>query len=126
MRTFTLTYEQRPWTLNVERQGNRWKRAALVKQWRGAFAELAIEAGIPAMQAIDVTAQPFLRNRAHMPDTGACIGAVKAAIDGLVDAGVIPDDGPDIVTELTFLAPQVTGVDALWLEVAGWPTEATS
>lgn len=111
----TLRYERRPWTLNVERQGNRWKRAKLVKEWRAHFAEVA--AGMPAMVAVAVIAQPELRNRAAMPDTGACIGAAKAAIDGLVDAGVLAEDGPAVVRSLTFLAPVVTGVDALELEV---------
>jgi hypothetical protein len=114
-KVITLRHEARPWTLNVERQGNRWKRAALVKEWRTKFAELAI--GAAPMHAVAVIAQPELRNRAAMPDTGACIGAVKAAIDGLVDAGVLVEDGPAVVRSLTFLAPVVTGTDALEIEV---------
>jgi hypothetical protein len=110
-----LRHEARPWTLNVERQGNRWKRAALVKEWRAQFAVLA--AGTDRFEAITVTVQPELRNRAAMPDTGACFGAAKAAIDGLVDAGVIVEDGPKVVRRLTFLAPIVTGVDALVVTV---------
>lgn len=118
--TYRLRYEARPWTLNVERQGNRYKRAALVKRWRAEFCRLAEVAGLPPMVAIDVTVQPFLRNRAAMPDTGACIGAAKAAIDGLVDAKVLEDDGPDVVLSLKFHAPIVTGTDALelWIEAA--------
>lgn len=112
----TLRYERRPWSLNVERQGNRWKRAALVKEWREHFADLA--KGQPPMEAVNVTVQPELRNRSGEPDTGACIGAAKAAIDGLVDAGVLAEDGPKVVRRLTFLAPVVTGVDALVLIVA--------
>lgn len=117
MTTYTLRYDKRPWTLNVERQGNRWKRAPLVKEWRAKFAELA--AGYAPLRSIDVTVLPELRNRSGEPDTGACIGAAKAAIDGLVDAGVIPEDGPTYVRRLTFLAPVVTGVDALVLQVEG-------
>lgn len=116
---YTFRYERRPWSLNVERQGNRWKRAALVKEWRAAFADLA--AGHAPLRSIDVTVFPELKNRSGEPDTGACIGAAKAAIDGLVDAGVIPEDGPRFVTRLSFLAPVVTGVDALVLQVAGEP-----
>ena len=114
---FALRLERRPWTLNVERQGNRWKRAALVKEWRAAFAALAAAEKVPAMAAITVEARPELRHRGSMPDTGACIGAAKAAIDGLVDAGVIPDDGPEFVRYLGFERPIVTGVDALVIEV---------
>lgn len=115
--TWELRFEKRPWTLNVERQGNRWERAALVKEWRAAFTTLALAHQIPALTAIAVVAQPELRNRAGVPDTGACIGAAKAAIDGLVDAGVLEDDGPDQVVRLTFNRPVVTGVDALVIRI---------
>lgn len=112
---YRLRHPDRPWTLNIERQGNKWRRAALVSEWRGVFHLLALEQHIPRLAAITVTVRPELRHRGSMPDTGACIGAAKAAIDGLVDAGVIDDDGPDIVRRLTFEAPRVTGVDALEL-----------
>lgn len=115
MSVLTVRYEKRPWTLNVERQGNRFKRAALVKEWRRHFAEAA--EGSTPMTAVAIIVQPELRNRAAMPDTAACVGAAKAAIDGLVDAGVLAADGPAVVRALTFLAPVVTGVDALELEV---------
>jgi hypothetical protein len=111
----TFTYPKRPWTLNIERQGNRFRRAKLVAEWRQAFAQLAAES--PRLAAIHVTAQPHLRHRGSMPDTGACIGAAKAAIDGLIDAGVIPDDGPSVVLSLRFLAPLVDGQDSLELIV---------
>ena len=116
MTVLTLRYERRPWTLNVERQQNRFRRAKLTKEWREHFAALA--ADLAPMTAVAVIAQPELRHRGSMPDTGACIGAVKAAIDGLVDAGVLIEDGPAVVKALTFLAPKVTGVDALELEVS--------
>lgn len=127
MTTYTLRYEKRPWTLNSERQGGYAKtgqkgggghhgRAIRTKEWRAKFAELA--AGYPPLRSIEVTVLPEVRNRT-MPDTGACIGAAKAAIDGLVDAGVIPEDGPKYVRRLTFLAPVVTGVDALVLRIEG-------
>ena len=44
-----------------------------------------------------------------MADTGGHFPVAKACIDGLVDAGVIPDDGPEFVRSLTFKAPQVDG-----------------
>ncbi len=117
MNRYVLRYESRPWTLNIERQGNRWKRAELVREWRQMFNILARNAKIPPMKAIRVIAQPELKNRASMPDTGACIGAVKASVDGLIDARVLRDDGPDVVRELIFKAPIVTGKDALVLTI---------
>lgn len=117
MTAFDLRLERRPWTLNVERQGNRWKRAQLVREWRATFNALALESELPTFEAIDADIHVELRNRAGIPDTAACIGAAKAAIDGLVDAGVIPHDGPTVVRTLTFHAPTVTGVDALTLTI---------
>lgn len=116
MRALTIVIERRPWTLNVERQGNRWKRAALVADWRKEAA-LYARTRTASFTAVDIVAAPELRNRAAMPDTAACVGAAKAMIDGLVDAGVLPSDGPDVVRSLTFLAPRVTGRDALSITV---------
>lgn len=53
-------------------------------------------------------------------------GAAKAAIDGLVDAGVLSEDGPDIVTMLAFNRPEVTGTDALRLLILPLPLAAAS
>ena len=125
MTVYTLRYEKRPWTLNSERQGGYGKqkggggkfgRAARTKEWRAKFAELAKD--LAPLRTAGITVLPEVRNNV-MPDTGACIGAVKAAIDGLVDAGVLPDDGPRYVRSLLFLAPVVTGVDALVICVKG-------
>lgn len=112
---YTLRHPARPWSLNAERSGHWRKHRALTDEWRGVFHLLALEARIPELVAITVTVQPEVKNRSAMPDTGACVGAAKAAIDGLVDAGVIIEDGPTVVRRLTFEAPRVTGVDALEL-----------
>lgn len=114
---YRLTHEARPWTLNVERQGNRWGRAGLVKPWRQAFAVLAAKGHLPACRALTATVRPELANGTGIPDTAACIGAAKAAIDGIVDAGILPDDGPLHVRRLTFEAPIITGRDALSLDI---------
>jgi crossover junction endodeoxyribonuclease RusA len=93
------------------------ERAALVAEWRQAFKILAREAGIPSLDRIAVTAMPMRANRRSRPDVAACFPAVKAAIDGLVDAGVVKDDTPDHVTEIRFTAPAMGSHDALVLVV---------
>lgn len=118
--TFSLEFPARPWTTNGERAGNRWDRASKTKAWREGFAWLAFELRPPRLAWCEVTAEPWLVNRRGMQDTGACHPAVKAAIDGLVDAGVLDDDTPDIVRQITFRAPQV-GRDGLLLIVKGEP-----
>ena len=113
--SWTLTHEAKPWTMNDARgQSNRWKEADRTKEWRGVFHLLALEAKVPALPSVVVTVLHETRTRT-LPDCGACAPAVKAAIDGLVDAGVIPDDTPEFLTEIRFMAPFKTGRDALVL-----------
>ena len=116
--SFFVEYAQRPWTTNFERGKNRWERARLTKEWRTAFAWLAAEQHVPRLAWCHVVAEPWLANRRGLQDTGACHPAVKAAVDGLIDAGVIADDTPDIVREITYRAPQI-GRDGLVLVVTG-------
>jgi hypothetical protein len=56
------------------------------------------------MLAAHVTVEIVVK-RKPLPDTGANYTAVKAAIDGLVDAGLLPDDTPEHVRSITMLAP---------------------
>lgn len=44
--------------------------------------------------------------RKPLADTGNAYGSVKAAIDGLVDAGVLPGDGPNVIMRLCMNAPR--------------------
>lgn len=115
--TFILTYQAKPLTTNAERKGNRWGRAEHVKEWRAAFAWLARKQKIPRMRWISVIAQPA-QKRGRLQDTAACNPSVKAAIDGLVDAGIVPDDTGDYVREITFL-PCMRGEDALTIIIRG-------
>jgi hypothetical protein len=69
---------------------------------------------VPRLERIEVVAQPYVLNGRYRQDVGACFPVVKAAIDGLVDAGVLIDDHAEIVVKLTFLAP-IFGKDGLEL-----------
>jgi hypothetical protein len=102
---YRLELAQRPWTTNGERAGNRWERAEAVKSWRTAFYILAKSEKIPEMEWIAVTVEPHQKG-GRLQDVGACNPAVKAAIDGIVDAGVLPDDSPKYMKSLIFLTPQ--------------------
>lgn len=114
---YILTYTKRPLTTNAERSGNRWGRAEHTREWRDAFAWIARRERVPRMRWINVTVQPF-QKRGRLQDTAACNPSVKAAIDGLVDAGVIPDDTGDYVRMITFL-PCMRGDDQLTLIIQG-------
>jgi hypothetical protein len=105
--SWTLEYGERPWTLNNERTWHHHKRAKIVKEWRDAFCELAQEAMIPHLEQIEVVVRPYVLNARYRQDTGNCFPALKAAVDGVVDAGVLIDDNAKIVTKITFLAPEM-------------------
>ena len=117
MTRWTIEDQQRPWTANAERQWHHMKRASTVRDARERWGWLAKAAGIPHIETITITATPLRKNRASMPDVAACYPAVKAAIDGLVDAGIIDDDNPHHVKAVTFTAPQIVGHDGLRLEI---------
>ena len=114
---YILSYAKRPPTTNAERSGNRWKRAEATKEWRDAFAWIARRERVPRMAWINVTVQPF-QKRGRLQDTAACNPAAKAAIDGLVDAGIVPDDSGEYVRQITFL-PCVRGEDQLTIIIQG-------
>lgn len=61
--------------------------------------------------------QPYQKG-GRLQDTGACHPAVKAAIDGIVDAGVLLDDSPQYVKSIRFL-PTERGKDGLTLRFWG-------
>lgn len=84
-------------------------RAKRVKEWREAAAVVAVARKLPKMEAIEVVFIPHRKNRKGMADTGGHFPVAKACIDGLVDAGVLSGDGPNIVRRLTFEAPVVSG-----------------
>lgn len=122
---WVLAYDKKPWLQNSERSGGKrgiggfYGRAELTREWRAAFCLLARQKGVPPMEAIHVTVLHHTKRKpsTNGPDIGSCYPAVKAAIDGLVDAGVIPDDCPPYVRTLTFTSPTKTGVDGIELLV---------
>jgi crossover junction endodeoxyribonuclease RusA len=114
---YRLEFNQRPWTTNAERKGNRWERAELVKVWRSAFQILAKSERIPPMTWMSVTVEPHQKG-GRLQDVGACHPSVKAAIDGMVDAGVLPDDSSQYLRSLIYLPP-VNDKNSLVLYIRG-------
>lgn len=50
-------------------------------------------------------------------DPGACAPEFKASLDGLVDAKVLPDDGPEFVESIVFLPPLIGQGDGLLVRI---------
>lgn len=117
--TWTVAYEARPWTANQDMRLHHKPRAEKIAEWRRAFWGLARAAKVPPLGRIGVTVEPHYRRwNGKFPDPASCAPAAKAAVDGLVDAKVIPDDGPRYVAWVKFL-PAVMGAkrDALHLTI---------
>ncbi len=117
-----LRFDERPWTSNTERRWHHYQRADAVRRWRAAFALLAREAHMPPLETVEVTATPYLANRRGLQDVAGCHPSAKAAIDGLVDAGVLVNDTPEHLRSITFVAPVIGQGDALELVVSEVPS----
>jgi hypothetical protein len=114
---FRLEHHGRILTVNAERAANRWVRAEFVREWRQAFALLARQSKVPPLAWCDIAAHPS-QARGRLQDTAACLPAVKAAVDGIVDAGIVPDDDGKHVRTITF-HPARRGPDGLILTIVG-------
>lgn len=114
---WSITNPQRGWSLNAERTWHFHKRAKLVKVWRDYFKEQAELLEIPRLDKISVEVFTTFSTRA-LQDPGNNMPAVKAAIDGLTDAGIIEDDVADCVAFITYYASTyVKGYNSITLLV---------
>lgn len=124
LQSATIIVPGRPLLLNRERKFTYWERAAAVKEWRTAGWVEAKRRRIPKFSRVNITATPHVHDRVAQ-DSGACFPTVKALIDGLVDAGVLPHDGPEVVRELTFrpVVLRSSKGDALELTITAAPLD---
>lgn len=104
MSTWTLSYPEAPWSLNEERKRHWSWRAERTRQWRDDFHLLALEAKIPHCKVIQVRFE--IEGPGRLQDICNGYPALKAAVDGLVQAGVIDDDTPEHLVAVTFTAPR--------------------
>lgn len=115
-RSWDLLHLDRPMPMNAYRRLSPFERARYDREWRAAFAILARAARIPLLPAVIVTVAQTCRHHS-LPDVGASYPTAKAAIDGLVDGGVIADDTPEHVRALVFVAPERSDRDRFVLIV---------
>lgn len=116
-----MTREAREWTLihfdavpllNAERSGHWREHRETTRAWRQAFKILALAQKIPLLDAIEVVVTHERKTKRSV-DCAAAAPAAKAAVDGIVDAGVLVNDTPVFVRRITFEAPVVTGQEGL-------------
>ena len=111
-----LSHNERPIPANKHRNLHYQAAATYNRSWRFAFNVLAREAKVPALAVIEITVHQT-QAKGTLPDTMASAPTVKAAIDGLVDAGVIPDDTGKHLAAVTFLPPVKGNGDWLTLTI---------
>lgn len=116
-RSWQVEHDERPLPANAYRVLHWRKRAAYDKAWRNAFGWRARQARVPKLAAAIVTVVQTCREGTTLPDVAACAETVKAAVDGLVDVGVIPNDDPKHLLAITFVAPSHADKDRLVLIV---------
>jgi len=104
--TITILIPGRPPLLNSERAGHWTRHRDSTRTYREvARVKLPqLRKHWPPMQMVKVDVRCFYQ-KGSIPDVGGCMPAVKAVIDGAVDAGLIKDDHPGIVKHLAMWAP---------------------
>lgn len=107
----------RPLTVNRVMGLHRQQWARHTADVRRRWTFLALAARVDRLDACTVTATPLHRDGRSPQDVAACAPEVKAAVDGLVDAGVIADDTARHLRAVTFTAPDVCGRDGLRLTI---------
>ena len=99
------------WTTNAERSKALWWHRAQTADARRQAAFMASSARAaghltPVTDVQVIEAEPF-QPRHPLADCGAHYPAVKAVIDGLVDARVLPADTPAVVPAILMRAPRL-------------------
>ena len=111
----SLAYDG-PFSLNNARlRGNVHAHRAEARKLR-AWAADATAGRKPWNTQVRFIAQ-MTTSQARYPDPDAISLAVKHLIDGVVDAGIIPDDSPEYVAEIRYLAPVKTGTRGITLRM---------
>lgn len=99
---------------------NRWAKAKVVKEWREAACWLARAAKIPRARKVRVILHYVPKDdRRRDPDN--LVAAMKPMVDGLVDAGVVPDDTAEYVDrgwpEIHPKGPPRPRGNRFWIEI---------
>jgi hypothetical protein len=121
-----LERRERPRTVNDLIAKTMHVRRRDMKAWRDWARDEAVDQCLaPIAGPVEVSVLHLRKSRSGMPDVGAPLLIVKAVIDGLVDAHVLPGDGPDVVHSLTFERPVVVGYHGLRVVVRPVEQHAT-
>jgi len=105
-RRFSLFVPGKLWTANSLRRMQWMQRGERVREWRQQSWLVARQAKLPRLEVVlEIHVVP-VQPKGRLADPGAHEPVVKAVVDGLVDAKVLPDDGPSYLRSLTYHAPR--------------------
>jgi hypothetical protein len=107
----------RPLTINAVSAMHRMQWAQRTREIRRSWWALTKAAKVPHIGRAWFEIVPLHANLRTPQDPGACAAEAKAAIDGIVDAGVLEDDCAPYVTRITFHPPDVCGVDGMRIRI---------
>lgn len=112
--TYAIALADLP-TWNANSRGHWAQRAGMVAAWRNAAWACAVGSGIPQLERVEVELVMVPSDRRRR-DPDNLSGALKPILDGLVDAGVIPDDSAKHVAKVALrMAEPDPSLDAhLW------------
>lgn len=117
-RRFVVRHDERPFTMNQTRQWSWHVHRRVIADWRADWKILGLSVPLPRMECVRIYATPIRRRRAGRgQDVGACMPAVKAAIDGLIDMGMCVDDNDSHVVEIRMMPGRLGKLDGLELVI---------
>lgn len=116
MNTWTLTPNWSKPPLNMNDRMHYQVKARHTASIRTTAYLLARQAHIPACEHVEVAMVWTVPTRGRR-DAENPVATLKPFCDGLVDAGVVPDDTPEFMTKLMPVIEYAKGVEAVRFEV---------
>lgn len=83
--------------------GNRFARAKVTATLRQQACALAKKAKIPRLEKVRVQVIYYPPNKQRRDSSNVLFHSSKAALDGLTDAGIWPDDNDKVVRSIEFI-----------------------
>lgn len=118
---FTLTADNgRPHTMNELARDNKWAARARTQTTRQLWWAIGNNNRVrdAGLTYVTIEVIPLHATNRSPQDTCGCAPEAKAAIDGLVDAGLIPNDDPTHLGWVLFRPPRRgCGVDGMTLVI---------
>lgn len=108
---YTIEIPIKPLSINEVSNGSHWQGSAERKVWRTAMKLKTRILNYQFEGLVDIEVRRLAVKR--LPDHVSPALAVKGAVDGMKDGGLIVDDSPKYVRNLVFLQPVKADRDAL-------------